>query len=164
MKQRRLFVVVLVILMLVVGSLVYLASMGFWNSQTISSPDIIFHNGEILTMEESPAQVEAIAIRNESILAIGDENEILAMAGSNTHIINLEGRTLLPGFIDSHSHHIGDRNIVNQSTPEEVALRVQNYREVGGRNGRFALYLCNLGATTPKENIRAAIETAHAAN
>ncbi len=50
------------------------------------------------------------------------------------------------------------------STPEEVALRVLDYREVGGRNGRFALYLCNLGATTPKENIRAAIETAHAAN
>ena len=120
MKQRRLFVVVLVILMLIVGSLVYLVSLEFGNSQTNSSPDIIFHNGEILTMEESPTQVEAIAIRNESILAIGDENEILAMAGSNTHIINLEGRTLLPGFIDSHSHHLGDRNLVNQSTPEEV--------------------------------------------
>ena len=120
MKQRRLFFVILVILMLVVGSLVYLVSLEFGNSQTNSSPDIIFHNGEILTMEESPTQVEAIAIRNESILAIGDENDILAMAGSNTHIINLEGRTLLPGFIDSHSHHLGDRNLVNQSTPEEV--------------------------------------------
>jgi len=120
MKQRRLFVVVLVILMLVVGSLVYLSSLGFWNSQTNSSPDIIIHNGDILTMEESPAQVEAIAIRNESIIAIGDENDILAMAGPDTQIINLEGKTLLPGFIDSHSHHLGDRNIVNQSTLEEV--------------------------------------------
>lgn len=45
-----------------------------------------------------------------------------------------------------------------QSTPEEVAERVRHYVEVGGRNGRFALYLCNLGATTPPENVRAAVE------
>ncbi len=44
------------------------------------------------------------------------------------------------------------------STPEEVADRVRHYVEVGGENGRFALYLCNLGATTPPENVRAAID------
>jgi len=43
------------------------------------------------------------------------------------------------------------------STPEEVAERVRHYIEVGGRNGRFALYLCNLGATTPPENVKAAV-------
>ncbi len=120
MKRRGLLVTTSIVLALLLVSLLYLASQGFWNETTDSSPDIIIHNGEILTMEESLAQVEAIAIRNETILAIGNENDILAMAGSNTRIINLEGRTLLPGFIDSHSHHIGDRNLVNQSTPEEV--------------------------------------------
>jgi uroporphyrinogen decarboxylase len=45
-----------------------------------------------------------------------------------------------------------------QSKPEEVAERVKHYIQVGGRGGRFALYLCNLGATTPPENIRAAIQ------
>lgn len=45
-----------------------------------------------------------------------------------------------------------------QATPEEVSQRVKDYIEVGGKNGRFALYLCNLGATTPPENVRAAIE------
>jgi uroporphyrinogen-III decarboxylase len=48
-----------------------------------------------------------------------------------------------------------------ESTPKEVADRVKHYVEVGGENGRFALYLCNLGATTPAENIRAAIDAAH---
>ena len=43
------------------------------------------------------------------------------------------------------------------ATPEEISQRVKNYVEVGGKNGRFALYLCNLGATTPPENVRAAI-------
>jgi hypothetical protein len=47
------------------------------------------------------------------------------------------------------------------STPKEVRERVRHYVEVGGKNGRFALYLCNLGATTPPENVRAAIEAVH---
>jgi uroporphyrinogen-III decarboxylase len=47
------------------------------------------------------------------------------------------------------------------STPKEVAERVRLYIEVGGKNGRFALLLCNLGATTPPENVKAAIDTVH---
>ena len=47
------------------------------------------------------------------------------------------------------------------STPKEVADRVRHYIEVGGKNGRFALLLCNLGATTPPENVKAAIEAVH---
>jgi hypothetical protein len=48
------------------------------------------------------------------------------------------------------------------SKPREVKARVRNYVEVGGRGGRFALYLCNVGATTPPANLRIAVETAHA--
>jgi len=43
------------------------------------------------------------------------------------------------------------------ATPEEVTERVKYYIDVGGENGRFALYLCNLGATTPADNVRAAV-------
>jgi hypothetical protein len=45
------------------------------------------------------------------------------------------------------------------STPAEVGLRVQHYLKIGGKNGRFALLLCNLGATTPPENVKAAVAT-----
>jgi uroporphyrinogen-III decarboxylase len=48
------------------------------------------------------------------------------------------------------------------ATPSDVEARVRKYVEVGGRGGRFALYLCNLGVTTPPANIRAAVDTAHA--
>ncbi|MHA2058560.1 MAG: amidohydrolase [Candidatus Thorarchaeota archaeon] len=120
MKRRGLLVATSVVLVLLLASLLYIASQGFWNGTTNSSPDIIIHNGEILTMEQSPTQVEALAIQDEYIVAVGDESDILAMAGSDTQFIDLEGRTLLPGFIDAHSHHIGDREYVNQSTPEEV--------------------------------------------
>jgi hypothetical protein len=46
-------------------------------------------------------------------------------------------------------------------TPEEVNDRVRQYVKVGGENGFFALYLCNLGASTPPENVNAAISAAH---
>jgi uroporphyrinogen-III decarboxylase len=48
-----------------------------------------------------------------------------------------------------------------ESTPEEVAERVRRYVTVGWRGGRFALYLCNLGASTPPQNLAAAVEAAH---
>ncbi|MHA2212869.1 MAG: amidohydrolase [Candidatus Thorarchaeota archaeon] len=118
-KKSGLRIGVLIILTILLVSLVYLASQGIWNQQTHLSPEIVIHNGEIITMEQSPAQVEALAIQGDSILAIGDESDILALAGPNTHFIDLEGRTLLPGFIDSHAHHIGDRSYVNQSDAEE---------------------------------------------
>ncbi len=49
---------------------------------------------------------------------------------------------------------------LDQATPEQVRERVRQYIEVGAKNGRFALLLCNLGATTPRENVKAAIEAA----
>lgn len=48
------------------------------------------------------------------------------------------------------------------ATPKAVEERVKHYIEVGGQNGCFAIYLCNLGATTPAENIKAAIDAVHA--
>jgi len=45
-----------------------------------------------------------------------------------------------------------------QSSPNQVFKRVKQYIEIGGENGRFALYLCNLGANTPPENVIAAIK------
>jgi uroporphyrinogen-III decarboxylase len=44
-------------------------------------------------------------------------------------------------------------------TPAEIAGRVRHYLETGGKNGRFSLLLCNLGATTPPENVKAAVAT-----
>jgi uroporphyrinogen-III decarboxylase len=47
------------------------------------------------------------------------------------------------------------------SSPQEVVERIRQYIEVGGKDGRFALLLCNLGATTPPENVKAAIDAVH---
>ncbi len=70
-------------------------------------PEIVFHNGTILTMEDEPTQVEAVLIRGEIIVAAGETSDILARSGAGATLVDLEGRTLLPGFIDSHSHRLG---------------------------------------------------------
>lgn len=77
---------------------------------TLGYPDMIVHNARIVTMDDesfspSPGTVaEAMAIRDDEILAIGDDKDILALAGPATTRMNLGGRTVLPGFILTHEH------------------------------------------------------------
>ncbi|MDH3944277.1 MAG: amidohydrolase family protein [Anaerolineae bacterium] len=82
--------------------------------------DVIFYNGTVITMESGQPQAQAVAITRDTILAVGTDEQITALAGENTPMIDLEGRTLMPGFIDSHSHWIGDRGMGQLPTPQEV--------------------------------------------
>jgi predicted amidohydrolase YtcJ len=68
----------------------------------VDGPDWIFHNGTVVTITNG--RYEALAVDGERIAALGDDDEMLAMAASSTRIIDLDGRALLPGFIDAHSH------------------------------------------------------------
>jgi predicted amidohydrolase YtcJ len=67
-------------------------------------PSLIFHNGEVLTMEAGMPTHEAIAIRGKEIIAVGTDPEIMDLRGPTTELIDLGGRTLMPGFIEGHSH------------------------------------------------------------
>jgi predicted amidohydrolase YtcJ len=69
------------------------------------SPDIILTHGKIFTSDKSQLYVEAIAIRGNTVLARGSNASIEKMAGSNTQVINLQGKTVVPGFNDAHYHH-----------------------------------------------------------
>jgi predicted amidohydrolase YtcJ len=70
----------------------------------LQAADIIFHNGRVVTMSTDRPLAQAIAVSGESIVAVGDEEQVLAFAGERTRIIDLEGRTLMPGFVDPHTH------------------------------------------------------------
>jgi len=70
--------------------------------------DSIFFGGDILTMvSEQPQYAEALVITGEEITFVGDKESSLNYAGENTELIDLQGKTLLPGFIDPHSHVYG---------------------------------------------------------
>ena len=65
--------------------------------------EIIFYNGSILTMEENQ-QVEAIFVQSGIIKKVGTTEEIMALQNNYTKLVDLQGHTLLPAFIDAHSH------------------------------------------------------------
>ncbi len=67
-------------------------------------PDLVIVNAEELTMDPSQPQAKAVAVAGERIIAVGKTEEIKRLAGPNTQVIDGQGLTLLPGFIDSHIH------------------------------------------------------------
>ncbi|MFQ6012196.1 MAG: amidohydrolase family protein [Thermoplasmata archaeon] len=83
-------------------------------------PDLILYNGTVLTMEADRPEAEAVAVAGNQIVAVGTDVEVLALRTDQTLTIDLAGRTLLPGFIDSHAHWIGDRDRVGLATAEEA--------------------------------------------
>ena len=70
------------------------------------TPDTILVNGKILTVDDRFSIREALAIHDGRILALGATADIRKLAGSATRIIDLQGRTVIPGLIDSHIHAI----------------------------------------------------------
>jgi predicted amidohydrolase YtcJ len=61
-------------------------------------------NGEVVTVDSEFSVREAVAIKDNKIIAVGTNEEILALSNEETDIINLDGRSILPGFIDAHAH------------------------------------------------------------
>ena len=66
--------------------------------------DLIVLNARVLTMDESKPRAEAVALAGGRILAVGSSAEIGALKGEGTRVIDGKGRTLLPGFVESHLH------------------------------------------------------------
>ena len=67
-------------------------------------PDLILHNARLLTVDDAFTIAEAVAISDGIISGVGESDELLANAGSETIIVDLGGRTVSPGFVDPHTH------------------------------------------------------------
>ncbi|HEU5347188.1 MAG TPA: amidohydrolase family protein, partial [Ktedonobacterales bacterium] len=97
-------------------------------------PMLLLLNGDIHTMDAATPHASALAIDRSSgrILAVGDDADIRALAGPLTDTLNLGGRTVLPGFIDAHTHltHYTDArlNVDLRHIPSEDAA-VERIRE-----------------------------------
>lgn len=66
--------------------------------------DLVLRDGKIITVDEEDRIAEAIAVAGNRILAVGTSEEIAAFIGDETEIVELEGRAVVPGFIDAHTH------------------------------------------------------------
>lgn len=69
--------------------------------------ETVYTGGEIITMDESNPQAQAVAVKGDEIVAVGSAEEVRRLVGPLTRTVDLKGLTMLPGFIDAHSHFPG---------------------------------------------------------
>jgi predicted amidohydrolase YtcJ len=84
-----------------------LAALGFVSpTQAQNAADTVLLNGKIVTLNAAAPTAEALAVRDGKIIAVGRSADIRALGGAGTRVIDLAGRTVVPGLIDSHMHAI----------------------------------------------------------
>ncbi len=74
---------------------------------TTSEADLIFKNGAVHTVDADLPTAGAVAVRDGVIVAVGSDDEVRELAGARTEVVDLAGRSLLPGFQDAHVHASG---------------------------------------------------------
>src|SRR4030095_16774889 len=94
------------------------------------APDPILLNGQILPVDARGSTREALAIRGDRIVALGTSAEMRKLAGPRSRLVDLQGRTVIPGLIDSHLHAI--RAALSFST-EVNWIGVRSLKEALGR-------------------------------
>jgi predicted amidohydrolase YtcJ len=72
------------------------------------APDLILANGRVLTADAENRAFEAVAVKMGRILAVGGSDEMVDLRGSRTEVIDLKGRTVIPGLTDPHVHLADD--------------------------------------------------------
>ena len=77
--------------------------------------DTVYLNGTVVTVNEAGTTAEAVATRGDEIIAVGNNSEIEALAGRSTRVVNLEGKTMLPGFYAPHDHFPGAGTLATRS-------------------------------------------------
>ena len=68
------------------------------------APDVLLLNGRVLTMDAHGSRAEGLAVRNGRIVAVGATADLRELAGPRTQVIDLAGRTAIPGLVDPHLH------------------------------------------------------------
>ncbi|MDP6536756.1 MAG: amidohydrolase [Gammaproteobacteria bacterium] len=74
---------------------------------TQTAPDYVVLNARVFTVDDDQPRAEAFAVKGDRFIAVGSSGDIRNLASSRTEIINAEGMTVTPGFIDAHSHPSG---------------------------------------------------------
>ncbi|WP_405238104.1 amidohydrolase [Lentisalinibacter orientalis] len=80
----------------------------------VAAAEVIYHGGDILTLDDDDTIAEALAVAGGRILAAGTEDAVFTHRTDATTVVHLQGRTVSPGFIDSHSHYFNALLLADQ--------------------------------------------------
>ena len=86
-----------------------------------SSPDAVYVNGKIATVNQAFAIAEAMAVSGDRVSAVGSNAQVRALAGPSTRVVDLRGHTVVPGLGDSHIHNAGGGPGVDLSRTRTLA-------------------------------------------
>lgn len=81
-----------------------------------AAPDLVLHGGPILTMDDESNVAEAVAVTDGEITAVGTADDVLALADDATRVIDLAGRTVMPGVVEPHTH------LLQEIAPDQRAM------------------------------------------
>jgi predicted amidohydrolase YtcJ len=127
--------------------------------------DLILRNGQIYTVDRARSLASAVAIRNGSFIAIGDDAAVEACRGTSTQIVDLEGRMAMPGIVDIHTHmlmggqaEMFDLNFSSAFNVDQICAAVRGWAEkaapgawiVGAQWGTDKLPALNTAAALAK--------------
>src|SRR5262245_1348003 len=85
------------------------------------APELILHNGKIVTVDSKFSIAQAVAIRDGKFTTVGTDEAVRRTAGPSTKVIDLRGRTVIPGLIDGHLHNAGGGPGVDLSNVRSMA-------------------------------------------
>jgi len=102
----------------------------------VEAPDMVLHHGKVVTVDAEFRFAEAMAVKGDRIVAVGTSDDILKLAGPKTQRIDLAGRTVMPGLIDSHAHppdaatYEFDHKIPDMETVEDILAYIRSRAKV----------------------------------
>ena len=112
-------------------------------SEDAGAGTIVFRNGIVLPVDQGFSEHAALAIRGNRVLAIGSEADVVAAAGAGARSIDLQGRVVLPGFIEPHMHfamlaglgHLEDIGPFNRPTFDAALAAIRDIRQAAIEEG-----------------------------
>lgn len=99
----------------------------------VRTPDVIYTNGSIWTGVPDAPREQAIAVRGNTILAVGSNSDLEGLKGRRTRVVDLDGHFVVPGLIDSHTHlmsggfQLSNVDLRDAADPEEFIARIKAF-------------------------------------
>ncbi|MBV6823396.1 amidohydrolase [Pseudomonas sp. PD9R] len=113
-------------------------AIGLSSMESMAAADLILHNGKVFTAEQGKGLQQAVAVEDGKVVKVGSDAEVLALKEAGTQVIDLQGKVLMPGLIDTHSHAVfggvklKSADLETQKLPfDELEQRLREWRDSG---------------------------------